>query len=167
MKKLSASQRLKAVPVALACGLFGQGKNAAELFSAAISGTWQGAERNRFRNRPGRDLSSVDFGLDYGLRENLLSESRALEQTFAICRRINRKYARHVVGSLRVKWNTGDANIDKAYADAWVTWMRMADVQGRHNFRKLTKIAVCRTLVDGRIFAQKDLRNGFLQLRGI
>ena len=45
--------------------------------------------------------------------------------------------------------------------------MKMCDKQGRHNFRKLTKIAVARTLVDGRIFAQMDDRGGFLQIQGI
>lgn len=167
VKTLTASQRLKALPVAAFCGLCGDRKSASELFTASISGRWEGAEHSRYRNRPPRALESVDFGMDYGLREGLLSEGRALEQTFAICRRINRQYARHVVSSLRLKWSTGDKATDRIYQDAWQTWMKMADAQGRHHFRKLTKIAVCRILVDGRIFGQKDLRNGFLQIQGI
>lgn len=136
-------------------------------FKAGLDGRWEGGERNRFRNRPGKANESVDWGMNYGVRETLVSEARALEQTFAICRRINRQYAKHVVGSCRIKWNTGDVSVDKAYSDWWVNWMKMCDRQGRHNFRKLTKIAVARVLVDGRIFAQLDDRGGFLQIQGI
>lgn len=137
---------------------------------------WEGNEQSRQRHRPPRATESTDRGLNFGVREGLLSEARNLEQTFAICRRINRQYAKHVVGSCRIKWNTGDAVVDKMFSDGWVNWMKMCDVQGRHNFRKLTKIAVARTLVDGRIFAQLDTRGhdpanpkrgAFLQIQGI
>lgn len=134
---------------------------------AGLDGRWEGAEQSRFRSRPGRALESVDWGLNYGVREGLLSEARNLEQTYAVCRRINRQYAKHTIGSCRIKWNTGDPIVDKAFAESWVNWMKMADAQGRHNFRKLTKIAVARTLVDGRILAQLDRRGGFLQIQGI
>lgn len=136
-------------------------------FKAGLDGRWEGGESSRFRDRPGRALESVDWGLNYGKREDLLSEARNLEQTYAVCRRINRQYAKHTVGSCRIKWNTGDTTIDALYNAAWMVWMCMADIQGRHTFRKLTKIATCRTLVDGRTFGQKDLRGGFLQIAPI
>jgi capsid protein len=136
-------------------------------FKAGLDGRWEGAENSRYRNRPGRALESVDWGLNYGVREGLLSEARNLEQTYAVCRRINRQYAKHTIGSCRIKWNTGNPEIDKAYSDWWVNWMKMCDLQGRHNFRKLTKIAVSRVLVDGRIFGQLDRRAGFLQIQAV
>jgi capsid protein len=136
-------------------------------FRAGIDQRWEGGESSRYRNRPGRALESVDWGLNYGIRESLLSEARALEQTFAVCRRINRQYAKHTIGSCRIKWNTGDSAIDTAYSNWWNTWMNICDLQGRHTFRKLTKIATCRVLVDGRAFGQKDLRDGFMQIQPI
>jgi capsid protein len=136
-------------------------------FQAGFKGNWEGGEHSRERRRPARATESADTGLNFGVRENMLSEGRNLEQTFPLARRINRQYAKHTVGSCRMKWSTGDTKIDKAYSDAWQAWMPMADVQGRHTFRKLTKIAVQRILVDGRIFAQLDRREGFLQLQPI
>jgi capsid protein len=137
-------------------------------FRAGISNQgWEGNEFTRQRHRPPRATESTDRGLNFGIREGLLSEARNLEQTFAICRRINRQYARHTIGSCRIKWQTGNPAIDKVFSDAWITWMKICDLQGRHNFRKLTKIAVARTLVDGRIFGQLDRRAGFLQIQGI
>lgn len=136
-------------------------------FRAGLDQRWEGSAHSRFRNRPPRATESVDWGLNYGVREGMLSEARNLEQTFSVARRINRQYAKHVVGSCRIKWATGDANIDKLFSEAWQRWMPMADVQGRHGFRKLTKIAVTRIIVDGRIFGQLDRRGGFLQIQGI
>jgi len=136
-------------------------------FKAGLDGRWEGSEDSRFRRRPGRALESVDWGLNYGVREGMLSEARNLEQTFPLARRINRQYAKHVVGSCRIKWNTGDSSMDKIYADRWQAWMPTADLQGRHNFRKLTKIAVQRILADGRIFGQLDTRGDYLQIQGI
>jgi len=136
-------------------------------FRAGVDQRWEGGESSRHRNRPPRALESVDWGLNYGVREGLLSEARNLEQTFAVCRRINRQYAKHTIGSCRIKWNTGVASIDTAYSNWWNTWMLICDLQGRHTFRKLTKIATCRTLVDGRVFGQKDLRGGFMQIAPI
>lgn len=136
-------------------------------FRAGFDQRWEGGEQNRYRNRPGRALESADRGLNYGVREGLLSEARNLEQTYAVCRRINRQYAKHTIGSCRIKWNTGNPDHDKAFSEGWVMWMKMCDVQRRHNFRKLTKIVVARTIVDGRIFGQLDDRGGRLQIQGI
>lgn len=139
------------------------GGSIAHGFRAAAS-TWEGHGQSRFRNRPPKVLESQDSGLNYGIRESMVSEYRTLKQTFPIVRKINRQYANHCVGSCRLKWNTGDKLIDKAYADAWQSWMRIADLNGRHHFRKLTKIAVSSTIGDGDIFGQLDRRNGILQI---
>ncbi len=165
--KLSLTQRAKAFAAAPLYRLLGDKTSASQCFSASMTGHFEGYEASRFRNRPGRQTASTDFGMDYGVRESMLSEARSLEQTFSICRKINRAYAKHVIGSCRMKWNTGDAAIDKLYSAAWQSWMPNADLRGRHNFQKLSKIAVARTIVDGRTFCQLDRRNGFLQLAPI
>ena len=154
---------LNLIPAAIGYGV-GSFKRGIE---AGLSGTWEGSERTRQRRRPARALESQDRGLNYGLREDMLSEARAQAQTFPIARSINRKYANHVVGSCRMKWRTGDPAMDKTYADAWQTWMNIADLGGRHHFRKMSKIAVESILRDGQIFAQQDRRNGFLQISPI
>jgi len=136
-------------------------------FQAGMAGKWEGGETNRLRSRPGRALESVDWGVNYGVREGLLSEARNLGQNFAIPRSITRKYARYCIGSCVMKWNTGDTKIDKIYRDAWKVWMGMPDVQGRHCFPKMTKIAVQRVIEDGRVFGQMDRRGGFFQVLGI
>lgn len=133
----------------------------------ATGENWEGHERNRIRRRSVRRLESQDSGLNNGIREDLLSEARALEQTFPIVGGINRKYADHCISSCRVKWNTGVSKIDKLYSDAWKIWMLMCDRSGRLTFPKMTKLAIGRCINDGDIFAQLDRREGFLQLAGI
>lgn len=136
-------------------------------FQAGLAGQWEGSESTRLRRRAPRALESQDRGMNYGVREDMLSEARSLSQTFPLARSIIRKYANHVVGSCRMKWNTGDPKIDKIYADAWQAWMPISDMGGRHHFRKLTKIAVESVIRDGRVFGQKDRRAGFLQINPI
>lgn len=131
---------------------------------AGLSTQWEGGESSRFRQRAPRALESQDRGLNYGVREDMLSESRSLAQTMPITRLINRKYANHVVSSCRMKWHTGDPAVDKQYNDAWQTWMRVADKGGRHHYRKLTKLAVEGVLRDAGVLGQYDRREGFTQI---
>jgi hypothetical protein len=98
---------------------------AAYKLDSAVNG--KGHDQSRMRQRSSRALTSQDVGLNFGVREDLLSESRNLTQTFSMSGYINRKYANHVVGSCRMKWMTGDQEIDKIYSDAWQAWMPMAD----------------------------------------
>ena len=136
-------------------------------FKAGLGTQWEGGESNRLRRRPGRALESQDRGVNYGVREDLLSEARSQAQTFPLARSINRKYANHCVGSLRIKWNTGDDSVDRIYHDAWQMWMKISDLGGRHHFRKQTKMAVESVLRDGAIFSQLDRRAGILQIAPI
>ena len=136
-------------------------------FQIGASQRWEGWEESRERNRPPRALESVDWGVNYGVREGMLSEARNLEQTYALACSIPRKFADYCVSSASMKWNTGDIAIDKIYRDAWKRWMPIADVQGRHVFKKMTKIAIERVVVDGRVFGQLDRRDDFLQVAGI
>lgn len=131
---------------------------------AGLSSNWEGGESTRFRQRGPRALESQDRGLNFGIREDMLSESRALTQTFSIARKILRQYERHTVSSCRMKWNTGDPMVDKIYQDAWLAWMPMADRGARHHYRQMTKLAVASILRDGGAVAQLDGRDQFLQL---
>lgn len=131
---------------------------------AGLAGQWEGGESTRFRQRAPRALESQDRGLNYGRREDMISEARALSQTFSILRKIVRQYANHVVSSCRMKWSTGVPAIDKAYADGWQNWMMMADKGGRHHYRQLTKMAVKGVVRDGGSVGQFDDRLNFLQV---
>jgi capsid protein len=160
---MNIKRALSFFPAAIGFGFGSLGRG----FQAGLTGQWEGAEHSRFRRRPGLDLSSQDKSLNFGERENLLSEARNLSQTFPLSRYINRKYANHVVGSCRMKWGTGDPEFDKIYSDAWQAWMPMADRSGRHHFKKMTKLATESIIRDGKIFGQKDTRGGFLQIAPI
>lgn len=131
---------------------------------AGFATNWEGGESSRFRQRAPRMLESQDRGLNYGIREDMLSESRSLAQTFSIIRKVIRQYANHVVSSCRMKWNTGDPALDKIYRDAWNAWMAMSDKGGRHHYRQLTKLAVKGVIRDGGMLGQMDDRAKFLQL---
>jgi lambda family phage portal protein len=141
--KLTAAQRL-AAPFA---GFF-------KGVQAAASGSWEGYEVNRLRYRPGMRLVSQDTDLDYGTREKMLSEARALCQTFPLARRILRQYANYCVGTCRAQWNTGNAEHNKAYERYWMNWMNRADARGMHHFCDLTRFAVMAPKRDGDLFAQ-------------
>jgi len=167
MKKLSITQRCQALSLGILQGLFGDRKQAGGFFNSSVTGRWEGDESTRFRSRPGRALESQDWGLNFGRREGMLSEARALEQTFPVVRKINRQYGNHVIGSCRMKWNTGDVKMNRIYQEAWKDWMRQCDITGRLTFQKLTKVVVGRVVNDGDIFGQLDRRGGFLQLAAI
>ena len=93
--------------------------------------------------------------LNFGVRDEMISEARSLCQTFPIAKRITNKYANYCVGRLRIKWNTRSRNKDLAYESYWRTWMAQADIKGVHRFPMLMKIAVKSIVGDGDIFIQK------------
>src|SRR5258707_256590 len=106
MITLSKEQKRHLVRQSIAALIVGEGKLAAKGFSAVASGQWEGHEQSRFRNRPAKNLSSVDSDMDMGTREAMASEARSLTQTFGIFRRIMRQYSAYTVGSCLMKWNT-------------------------------------------------------------
>jgi capsid protein len=140
---------------------------ASECFKAAVFGQWEGSERNRLRNRPGRRTASQDTDLNYGVREDLLSEARSLEQTYPIAKRIKNQWADYVVGRCHLRWNTGVDTIDKAYKEAWKSWMPIADFLSVHHFAKMMKMAVGNTVSDGDIFFQLIDSGGYAQVNAI
>lgn len=163
--KLSKNERLKLGRQALGAFIGGRMDLAGKGFTAAATGQWEGFEKNRFRDRPPTILRSQDDSLDYGTREAMMSESRSLTQTFALCSHLMRIYGTYCVGSCLMKWNTGDPAIDRIYRKAWREWLPMADANGVHTFKKLSRIVTTSDVRDGDIFGQKVLDYGFGQVR--
>lgn len=136
---------------------------------AAATGQWEGWERDRRRNRPGRRLVAQDTDLDYGTRETLMAEAQVLQQTFPIASRIPRIFSNHVVGSCAAQWNTGEDEVDRIYENYWKAWMVQADLTGQHHFQKLVKIGKECEFTKGDHFIQKvKLERGIpLKVRSI
>lgn len=127
------------------------------ILTASTGGQWEGYERNRLRQRPAARLVAQDTDLDYGNREKMIGEARALCQVFPIARALVRKFPLYCVGSCRVKWNTGDPEIDRLYEANWQQRMRMMDAGGNRHFRALARLVVKSRRRDGDVFGQKVL----------
>lgn len=125
-------------------------------YKAAVTGQWEGYEHNRFRDRPERRTAGMDTDLNYGRREDMLSEARSLIQTEPLAKRVINQFADYCVGKCLARWSTGDDNIDKIYRENWRNWMKVCDYRGLHQFPKLMKLAVGAGMVgDGDSFLQK------------
>jgi hypothetical protein len=135
-------------------------------FRAQSGDSWEGWQTSRHRTRPSRRNQSLDFGLDYGIRECLASEYRDLLQKFPIVGNITRKFARYCVGTCEPVWNTGDPKVDAAYKKYAIAQMKIADANGEDHFIDQTKQIVGDGLIGmGDGFAQMLDANGFGQLR--
>jgi hypothetical protein len=161
--KLNAGQRARAGLLGIATALTDRAL-ATQCFTAALFGTWEGGEQSRMRDRPGRRLAGQDTDLNYGERENLLSEARALEQTHPITKRIKNQYASYCVGRCRIRWNTGDDVIDKIYRENWDNWMNMCDFRAQHRFPKLMNLAAGQAFAEGDMFVQQIESNTMAQI---
>lgn len=131
-------------------------------FEAAFFGQWEGGDQSRFRDRPGRRTAGQDVDLNYGVREDLLSEARSLHQTEPVVKRVVDQYATYCVGKCNARWNLGEKDSDIAIAEIyranWMAWMKVCDYRGLHRFSKLMKMAVGTGMVtDGDSFCQKVL----------
>lgn len=133
----------------------------------AATGQWDGWDSSRVRNRPATRLVSQDTDLNYGVREKMLGEARALCQTVGICNSITSKYADYVVGSCNVKWDTGDESINEQYEEAWREGMTLIDYNQQHSLPILCRIAVISALRDGDIFFKEIDAAGVYQLQAI
>ena len=155
MRKFSQKERLVLGMGAVMSRIIGDRAVASDLFKASFTGQWEGGNWSRKRNRPPKRTASQDTDLNYGVREDLLSEARALEQTYPITKRIKNQYAAYCVGKCRIRWNTGDRAIDKIYRAAWDSWMKICDYKAQHQFPKLMKLAVSQGFAEGDMFVQK------------
>jgi capsid protein len=133
----------------------------AGMFSAATGRGYEGALRDRRRNRPATTLESHDRTLDHGGREALISEARSLEQNVGLVGAIADKYADGVVGRCELRWNTGDPEIDARYRDAWMGIQDGIDYRGEHDFCQMTKLVMSQGIfLEGDIFGQHMIQTG-------
>lgn len=164
---LTPRQRARAAVIGMGLAIVGDRPSANVCFRGAFTGQWEGSERRRERNRPGRRLTAQDTDLNWGTRELIISEARVMEQNFPITRHIRTKYADYCVGKCKVKWQTGMPAVDKLYQENWENFHGRADINAVHTYPTLTKIAVGSMVGDGDIFSQFVDTNSYLQLRVI
>lgn len=158
MKTLDSFHRKRAAKWGVGFAIVGDIPKARECFGAAITGQWEGGERNRMRDRPGRRLVGQDTDLNYGVREDLLSEARSLVQTEPVAKRVANQFGEYCVGKCNARWSTGDRNIDAIYRQNWKDWMKVCDYRGLHQFPKLMRISVSDgAITAGNMFLQKVL----------
>lgn len=141
-------------------------KHTGAAFATAF-GQWEGWEHNRYRNRPATRLVSGDADLNFGKREQMVSEARALCQTFGIGKRILGQCSNYVVGSCVAQAKTSDEKWNEQAERIFKTYSAMADFSGRHDLRSIAKISVQSFLRDGDIFHRLTDSNGFPQLQAI
>lgn len=133
----------------------------------AITGLWEGNERDRRRRRPPARKVAQDTDLDYGVREDLMAEARALAQVFGIVNRIKRQYANYVVGSCKVKWNTPDNAWNDAAEEQFNNHAQNIDLTGRHTLKQLARLGVKCQIGDGDIFFREIDEDDFYFLEAI
>lgn len=167
LKKLTMAERYRAGRLGVSFAVVGDRAASKDCFRAAFIGQWEGGEINRNQNRPGKRTVSQDTDLNYGMRERLLSEARALEQTFPIAKNIKEIYASHCVGKCHNRWNTGNPAHDASYREGWKNWMPIADVANTHHFSKLMRLAVGNAFQDGDMFVQLCKSNSYSQVNCI
>ena len=115
----------------------------------AITGQWEGNERNRYRNRPYARKVSQDADLNLGVREDLMAEARALSQTVPIVKRILRQYANYVVGDCKIQFDTTDDAWNTQAEEQFNAWAMLCDYRSLHPLPEMARIAVVSELRDG------------------
>lgn len=133
----------------------------------AISGQWEGSERNRLRDRPTPRRVSQDADLNIGVREDLMAEARALCQTVGIGDRILRQFANYTVGECRVKFATADPEWNKLANESTKAWADSCDVRRVHSLRDMAKLCVMSEKRDGDIFINEVTDDGRYELEMI
>jgi hypothetical protein len=110
---------------------------------------------------------SADTEYNFGNREKMMSEARALCQTFGIASNILGKYANYCVGTGEIDWNTGNPDWDELAEEQWRTQLKLVDVAGEHDLPSMAKLGVRSKKRDGDVGFIKTKENGFPQLQAI
>lgn len=134
---------------------------------AQVKGMWEGWEINHKRDRPSKRTVSADADLNFGTREAMMSEARALCQTEAIAARIPQQFANYVVGGCTVQVKTSDEDWNEQAERFFASCAGMADFTGRHDLQTMAKIGIESILRDGDIFFNLTDKNGVPQLQAI
>ncbi len=121
----------------------------------AILGDWEGSEVSRFRNRPRSIRIGEDATLDFGRREDLISEARSLCQTTGICNRIIRQYANYVVGQCQADWATSNPAWNELAGTEFHNWSMNCDLKSTITLAQKARLHVMGTIRDGDSFAVK------------
>lgn len=119
------------------------------------------------RRRPRPNLVSSDNELNYGTREEMMSEARNLCRTFGVANRIMRQYANYCIGTCEIDFATGVPEWDEAAEEFWRTSMQIIDVVGSLNLPAIGRMMVMHMLRDGDIGFIKTTENGFPQIQAI
>lgn len=133
----------------------------------AVTGTWEGHERDRYRNRPNPRRVSQDADLNFGVREDLCAEARALAQTVPIVERILRQFANYVVGDCKALWMTTDKAWNDQAQKQFEAWSNLCDWRQVHGLKSLMRLAVASEPRDGDFFLNEIADDGFYFLECI
>lgn len=138
-----------------------------KMLASVATGRTEGWERGPDRRRPRADLVSQDEEYNSGTREQMLSEARALCQTFGIGKNILGKFANYCVGSCEVDFFTGDEAWDEQAEAVVRERLKTLDVTGERSCRRMAKLGLKSMIRDGDIGFVKTLEHGFPQLQAI
>jgi hypothetical protein len=138
-----------------------------EFLAQSQSGRTEGWESGPHRRRPRADLVSQDEEYNYGTRERMMAEARALCQTFGIGPNILGKFANYCVGNCDVDFHTGDDSWDEQAEAILRERFKTIDVKGERSFPRMAKLAVKSMIRDGDVGFIKTLEHGFPQLQVI
>jgi capsid protein len=127
----------------------------------AVTGQWEGHERDRYRNRPEPRRVSQDADLNFGVREDLCAEARALAQTVPIVERILRQFANYVVGDCKARWMTTDKEWNDRAQKQFADWSNLCDWRQVHGLKSLMRLAVASEPRDGDFFLNEIEDDGF------
>lgn len=127
----------------------------------------EGWETSLSRARPSSSLVSNDQEYNYGNREKMMAEARALCQTFGIASNILGKYANYCVGSCEVDFNTGNPDWDELAEETVRQLFETIDVSGENNLAGMAKMGIKSKKRDGDVGFIKTLDNGFPQIQAI
>lgn len=128
--------------------------------AAECDGRTEGWERDLNRRRPVSRLISEDEEYNYGHREEMMAEARALCQTHGICTSLLGKFANYCVGNCEVSFSTGDPKWDEMAENVVREQFKLIDASGRHDMVSMAKLAIKSVVRDGDIGFAKVLEPG-------
>jgi capsid protein len=133
---------------------------------AAVERT-EGWERNTERGRSNYALVSETQEYNYGKREEMTSDARALCQTFGIASNILGKFANYCVGNGEVTFFTDDTTWDEQAEALIKQQFAIIDPTGEHDMVSMAKLGIISKKRDGDIGFVKTLDSGWPQLQAI
>ncbi len=139
-----------------------------EAIGAAVNGfrttaqvsDWEGAEVDRLRRRPRGKRVSQDSTLDYGVREDLLSEARDLCNKTGLPNRVLWQYRNYVVGTCQPRWLTSDKDWNDRAETEFYNWSLNCDLKESSTLQQKAGLHIMGMLRDGDSFEIKTELDG-------